>query len=179
MSFKALAMKDNGRLQARAQPQPEWDIDSLPQVDLSSPFVIVGYQEDDLSDLGYRDGTPYLDAGYVADDYVVAEHVFTQAYNPCKVTERFMTESHPALLPTGGAAGQFLQKEFAPDYETRWHTMTAQELEAEPALGLPANDGSVLTSDTAGNRSWTLIGGGGLENLITRRDAIKICLLSG
>lgn len=179
MSFKAITLTAEGKLQARAQPQPEWDIDALPLVNLEEPFVIVGYQEDDLSDLGYRDGTPFVEVGYVATGYIVAEHTYSQAYNPCKVTERFMTETHPALLPAGGTAGQFVRKEFDPDYETHWHTMTAAEIGAEPDLGLPDSDGSVLTSDTAGNRSWTLIGGGGLDNLITRRDAIKICLLAG
>ncbi len=179
MGFKAIAIDTNGRLTARAQPQPEWDIEALPQVDLEEPFVIVGYQEDDLSDLGYRDGTPFVQDGYVASGYIVAEYEFTPAYNPCQVTERFMTESHPALLPEGGTEGQFLRKEFNPDYATHWHTLTAEEIGAEPELGNPENDGSVLTSDTDGTRTWTLIGGGGLANLITRRDAIRISLLYG
>ncbi len=179
MSYKAVAITEQGRLQARAQPQPEWDIDALPLVDLEEPFVIVGYQEDDLSDLGYRDGTPFVQTGYVASGYIVAEHTFTQAYNPCRVTERFMTESHESLLPAGGDEGQFLQKEFTADYATHWHTLTASDIGAEPDLGNPDNDGSVLTSDADGTRSWTLIGGGGLANLITRRDAIRITLLYG
>ena len=179
MSFKAIAVGANGRLQAKAQPLPEWNIDSLPIVDMTEAFVIVGYQEGDLSDLGYRDGTPFVADGYVASGYIVAEHEFTQAYNPCRVTERLLTETSEKLLPTGGTAGQFLQKEFAADYATTWHTLTASDVGAEPALGNPTSDGSVLTSDADGTRSWTLIGGGGLSNLITRSEAMRICLLYG
>lgn len=161
------------KLNADALP----DVPHLPAADMSIDMTMLVYQPLDSSLLGYTDGTPYHSDGYAESGYASAQ--FMGSPESWKtLSGKPILDGAPGLLPTGGVTGAVLRKASDMSKDVEWHTLTASDVGAEPAIQLPQYDQSLLLFNAGGSRSWMttaeLLG----ENP-SREEVLKLIFLFG